>query len=111
MFQLFFLFLFFSRVISVDRHDCHRFFPSRKGGTWIDSPPYWIPNCRQNKTNIFDRNATVSCLKGRTIYAIGNSVGRQALFGVLEMLGGATVKRENQRDMCEKHETFWGDSW
>mmetsp|Transcript_11682 Transcript_11682/g.12599 ORF Transcript_11682/g.12599 Transcript_11682/m.12599 type:complete len:491 (+) Transcript_11682:114-1586(+) len=89
--------------------DCHRLFPSA-GGTWLDLPPYWIPNCRQNETRVFDHRATAKCLKGRTVYAMGNSVGRQSLFGILEMLGGATVKRENQRDLCEKHETYWGDS-
>ncbi len=89
--------------------DCHRLFPSA-GGTWLDLPPYWFPNCRQNDTRVFDQRETAKCLKGRTVYAMGNSVGRQALFGILEMLGGATVKRENQRDLCEKHETYWGDS-
>ena len=32
------------------------------------------------------------------------------LFGIVEMLGSASVSRENQRDICPKHETFWGDS-
>ena len=41
---------------------------------------------------------------------MGNSIGRQALYGILEMLGGASVKREDQRDMCPKHETTWDDS-
>jgi hypothetical protein len=41
---------------------------------------------------------------------MGNSVGRQAAFGVVQMLGGELVKREGQRDMCPKHETTWDDS-
>ncbi len=49
-------------------------------------------------------------MKDRTLYVIGNSIGRQAAFGLVEMLGGATVKREKQRDVCPKHETTWGDS-
>lgn len=80
------------------------------GQARVEHGSFWIPGCKSNNTRIFDRNATETCIKGRTIYAIGNSVGRQALFGVLEMLGGETVKRENQKDLCEKHETFLGDS-
>jgi hypothetical protein len=41
---------------------------------------------------------------------MGNSVGRQNAFGMVELLGGASVKRENQRDKCPKHETTWDDS-
>lgn len=41
---------------------------------------------------------------------LGNSVPRQFAFGMVDMLGGGFVKREGQRDMCPKHETFWGDS-
>jgi len=44
------------------------------------------------------------------MYAIGNSIGRQALFNMVELLGGNPTKREDQRDMCPKHETTWGDS-
>jgi hypothetical protein len=96
-------------IYSFNYDDCHRLFPSR-GGTWTDYPPYWVPNCKQNQIKIFDPVETRKCLKGRTIYAMGNSVGRQALFGFVEMLGAASVTREDQRDICPKHETFWGDS-
>lgn len=41
---------------------------------------------------------------------MGNSVGRQSAFGMVELLGGGNVKREDQRDMCPKHETTWDDS-
>lgn len=86
---------------------CHREWPVTSG-TWKNEPPYWqIPNC---PNRIFSDNSTQKCLSGRTVYAIGNSVGRQAAFGILELLGGAEIKRENQRDMCPKHETTWGDS-
>ena len=88
------------------KNDCSRIFPSP--GHWINEPPYWLPNnCH---TEIFNITSTISCLKNRTIYVIGNSVPRQFAFGLIDMLGGGSVKREGQRDFCPKHETFWGDS-
>ena len=86
---------------------CHRTIPGQ--GEWLDHPPYWIPkNCNMPKAiDIFDEDSSKECMKGRTIYTIGNSVGRQMLFGLLEMLGGAYVKRSDQRDLCPKHETTW----
>jgi len=44
------------------------------------------------------------------MYVIGNSVARQSLFNMVKLLGGDLIKRENQRDMCPKHETTWDDS-
>ena len=87
---------------------CHRDWPTTNG-TWMEQAPYWqsSPDC---PNRVFDEKMTAACLKGRTIYAMGNSIGRQAVYGVLEMLGGASVKRENQRDACPKHETTWDDS-
>lgn len=49
-------------------------------------------------------------MTGRTFYVIGNSVARQAAFNMVEMLGGNSVQRENQRDQCPKHATNWGGS-
>jgi hypothetical protein len=87
---------------------CNREFPI-KDGVWGDSPPYWQqPRPCQNQA--FDVEDTRKCLKGRTVYAIGNSIGRQAPFGLVEMLGGDAVQRENQRDQCPKHSMTWEDS-
>lgn len=87
--------------------NCHLEYPS-SGGTWKNDPPYWkLPGC---PVQSFGVDATKKCLAGRTIYAMGNSVGRQAAFGIVQMLGGERVMRENQRDLCPKHETTWGDS-
>jgi hypothetical protein len=90
------------------RRWCHRDWPTTEG-VWSDEAPFWTssPSC---PNRAFDEKATVDCLKGRTVYTMGNSIGRQALYGILEMLGGASVKREDQRDMCPKHETTWDDS-
>lgn len=87
---------------------CHRDWPTHNG-TWSDEAPFWVssPDC---PNQAFTQDMTQKCLKGRTIYAMGNSIGRQSVYGVLEMLGGASVKRENQRDACPKHETTWDDS-
>lgn len=86
---------------------CHRLIPTE--GTWVNHPPYWIPhNCKQIQT--FGETETKRCMRGRTLYVIGNSVPRQMAFGMIELLGGGSVKREGQRDICPKHETFWGDS-
>jgi len=85
---------------------CHRDWPAK--GRWKEDPPYWEPDGCPNMP--FGQVETAKCMQGRTLYVIGNSVARQAAFGMVEMLGGSSVKRENQRDMCPKHETFWGDS-
>ena len=91
---------------------CHRDWP--QPGSWRNTPPYWQPDivngngCTLNQE--FGPEETKECMKGRTLYSMGNSIGRQAPFGMVELLGGATVKRENQRDMCPKHETTWDDS-
>ena len=69
---------------------CHRLIPTY--GEWFDEPPFWIPHgC---KTQAFDVKATQKCMSGRTLYVIGNSVPRQSAFGMVEMLGGGSTKRE-----------------
>lgn len=86
---------------------CHRELPVT-GGVFKYEPPYWqYPGCPNQP---FDTNTATECMKGRTLYVMGNSVGRQNAFGLVELLGGGAVKRENQRDMCPKHETTWDDS-
>lgn len=107
------IFLFYSYCFIVaeigprPKRWCHRELPV-VNGTFKFEAPYWqYPGCPNQP---FDVEATKNCMKGRTLYVMGNSVGRQAAFGLVEMLGGASVKRENQRDMCPKHETTWDDS-
>jgi len=102
--------LLLHRLVYAQNKECYRTLPGP--GVWIDHPPYWIPNdCNlQKDIDIFDEESTQKCMANRTLFTIGNSVGRQMLFGMLEMLGGAYVKREDQRDLCPKHETTWDDS-
>ncbi len=58
----------------------------------------------------FSANSTEHCLKNRTVYVIGNSVARQALFGIVDMLGGREVNRQEQKAKCPKQATTWSDS-
>ena len=75
---------------------CHRELPV-ENGVFKYEPPYWqYPGCPNQP---FDEEATQKCMKGRTLYVMGNSVGRQSAFGMVELLGGASIKREAQRDM------------
>lgn len=115
-YYLFFYYLLFLHVSSGDtssegeqqpRRWCHRDWPAR-GGRWTWEPPYWETEGCPNQA--FGTAAATECMKGRTLYVIGNSVARQMAFGMVEVLGGLGVKRENQRDSCPKHETTWGDS-
>ena len=87
--------------------NCSKIFPSF--GKWYNFAPFWISdNCLN--TNSFNSNQTQECMQGRTLYVIGNSVPRQFAFGLMEMLGGSEVKREQQRDLCPKLAVVWGDS-
>jgi hypothetical protein len=88
---------------------CNREVPGPVQGFFAPLAPYWqYPGKCNNQA--FDHEDTKKCLAGRTLYVIGNSVARQTAFNVIEMLGGNPVQREDQRDMCPKHETTWGDS-
>eukprot|EP00601_Ochromonadales_sp_CCMP2298_P000692 CAMPEP_0173178542 /NCGR_PEP_ID=MMETSP1141-20130122/5599_1 /TAXON_ID=483371 /ORGANISM="non described non described, Strain CCMP2298" /LENGTH=248 /DNA_ID=CAMNT_0014101055 /DNA_START=477 /DNA_END=1220 /DNA_ORIENTATION=+ len=70
--------------------------------------PYWQqPGC---SNQAFSHAEVKTCLAGRTIYAIGNSIARQTAFNIVEMMGGNPVKREDQRDECPKSESTWDDS-
>ena len=93
-------------MIQSSSRACLRSFPQE--GVWKDEPPYWRE--RGCPVQVFGSNSTQQCLKGRTVYVIGNSVARQAAFNMVAMLGGALVNRENQRDLCPKHDVAWGDS-
>lgn len=86
---------------------CHRELPV-KGGKFKLEPPYWqTPGCPNQP---FDVEATRKCLKGRTVFIIGNSVARQNAFGLVEMLGGNPTQRDDQKTMCPKHDTQWSES-
>jgi hypothetical protein len=87
---------------------CNRDFPS-VGGTWVDKPPYWqYPG--ECKNQAFDVSHTISCMRQRTLYVIGNSVARQAAFDMIEMLGGTPLNRTDQQQACPKAAKTWGDS-
>jgi hypothetical protein len=86
---------------------CNRVWPSR-GGVWTETPPYWeLPNC---STRYYSSKAIAKCMKGRTLYVIGNSVPRQAAFDMIELLGGGSVDREHQKEACPKHAGDWPSS-
>lgn len=86
---------------------CNRVWPAT-GGVFKTSPPYWtLPGC---PTQAFSRENVTSCMKGRTLYVMGNSVARQNAINMVELLGGYGVLRENQKEMCPRHGTTWGDS-
>lgn len=87
---------------------CHRDWPVTNG-VWVNGAPFWTPNVNcPNRP--FGAAEVKKCMKGRTMYTMGNSIGRQYAYGLVDMLGGAQVKREDQRDNCPKHETTWDDS-
>jgi hypothetical protein len=96
-----------SFVKAFNESECHYLVP--QPGKWVERAPYFIPD-KCKGIQAFDVEDTKKCMSGRTLYVIGNSVARQSAFELISMLGGADVKRENQRDACPKHETFWGDS-
>jgi len=100
-------FVIYAQIDPTPARWCNRETPVENGVFKLE-PPYWqYPGCPNLP---FDTNATQKCMAGRTLYVMGNSVGRQSAFGMVELLGGANVKREDQRDMCPKHETTWDDS-
>lgn len=106
-----FSFLFFHLVVpeEINNEKCHLEYPSN--GFWLDKTPYWQPNITGCPVySPFDLNSTQKCLKGRTIYVMGNSIQRQLLFGVLEMLGGLEVDRTGQKLQCPKLAVNWGDT-
>eukprot|EP00981_Chlorochromonas_danica_P008060 scaffold1949_cov176-Ochromonas_danica.AAC.3 len=65
------------------------------------------PKC---PTDMFSQANVSNCMKGRTMYALGNSIPRGSLFNMLELLGGGSTSRHNQKAACPKHETTWGES-
>jgi len=79
----------------------------------IDQPPYWIPKYRNNEIHV---EQTSLCVRNRTVYVVRNSIARQALFDLVEMLGGGTIFREKQKERCPKyaldftHAVNWGGS-
>ncbi len=86
---------------------CGKILPSP--GTLISAPPYFVSKyCKV--PNAFDKASTIKCLANRTVYSMGNSIGRQFLFNTLELLGGASVSREGQMKLCPKHQTGWDAS-
>jgi hypothetical protein len=78
-------------------------------GLFSPHPPYFSPKeCPRPRK--FEERDAVQCLMNRTVYVMGNSIARQYMFNILELIGGATVQREGQKKLCPKHETKWDAS-
>jgi hypothetical protein len=81
---------------------CMRTYPQQ--GTWLktNQPPFYQPdNCPPMKS--YNRDELVSCMSGRTVHVMGNSVARQFAFAILPLLdGGTVVSRESQKQICMK---------
>ena len=88
---------------------CNRVWPVGNGSLWKDERPFYqSPQCTGLQS--FPPRDSRRCMRNRTIYAIGNSIGRQAAFGMVEMLGGNPTNRNEQKQLCPKHETTWDAS-
>jgi hypothetical protein len=85
---------------------CHREFPSQDG-VWAPFPPYWqFPGKCSNQA--FNPKEAEKCLANRTVYAIGNSIARQALFNLIQLLDGEAVSRKEQKAQCSgTPDTHW----
>ena len=49
-------------------------------------------------------------MRHKTFYVIGNSIPRSMMYTMVEALGGAHVKRLDQKEACPKHEVDWDSS-
>ena len=87
-----------------DKRWCHRELPSKKG-QWREEIPYWQTEGCINYP--YNQSAAYSCLKGRTIYVIGNSIARQYGFAIYQLLGGETYDRQQQKQSCLKSGLLW----
>ena len=79
---LLFLFLLFTFTLSVDTVEkrwCHRELPSKEG-KWREAAPFWQTEGCENQ--IYNQSAAYNCLKGRTVYVIGNSIARHYGFAL-----------------------------
>jgi hypothetical protein len=87
---------------------CNREVPNAEG-VWASVPPYW-QHRGACANQAFDAEDTSKCLRGRTVYAIGNSVARQGPFNLMEMLGEKAIDRETQKILCPKLAATWEES-
>lgn len=96
------------KVLAVEERSatCNRVFPVTTG-TWLNEPPFWKtgPSC---PVQSFGTNAARDCMRNRTFYVIGNSVPRQAAYGMLNLLGHRRVTRSTQKEECPSVAIDWG---
>ena len=73
-----------------------------------DSPPYWRPIPSQCALPSRPKSELVRCLAGRTVYVMGNSVGRGFFYELSRVLTDETniAAREEQKQSCEKTNTL-----
>jgi len=101
---LLFLFLGFSFTSSVEKRWCHRELPSKEG-QWREEAPFWQTEGCENQ--VFNVSAAYNCLKGRTVYVIGNSIARHYGFALYKLIGGEDVDRQQQKQNCLKNGLLW----
>lgn len=90
--------------VTQDQFACRRTLPTE--GIFIAESPFYVPKyCPKPKH--FDEHSAAHCLRNRTVYVMGNSLGRQYLFNLVEILGGDKVDREEQKKLCPKLSTNW----
>ena len=83
---------------------CHRELPSKEG-QWREEPPYWQTEGCEN--HVYNQSAAYNCLKGRTVYVIGNSIARHYGFALYKLIGGEEVDRQQQKQNCLKNGLVW----
>ena len=100
----FLTFILFSLNYSTGNEDnstCFRTFPA--SGVPLSDPPYFVPhNCPELQA--YHTQDVENCLQNRTIYVIGNSIPRQYLVDILELLEGEVI---GDKQACPKHQVNW----
>ena len=82
---------------------CHRELPAH--GKWREESPYWQTEGCPNQP--YNQTAAYSCLKGRTIYIVGNSIARHYGFAIYQLLGGDIYDRQQEKKSCLKNGLLW----
>ena len=103
---LLFLFLLFTFTLSVDTVEkrwCHRELPSNEG-QWREEAFWQTEGC---ENQIYNQSAAYNCLKGRTVYVIGNSIARHYGFALYKLIGGEDIDRQHQKQNCLKNGLLW----
>ena len=91
---------------------CQRIFPQQ--GVWSDeNPSHWQDNDCPESVH-FDHDAIVSCLHGRKVYIVGNSIARGQGFALGRMStkhgSNIMISRQDQKKLCSKNVTDFRSS-